>query len=120
MHPLAIVGATAGKLAHHAVSGMAGGLIIKNLPAAKPAARKALVGGLAGGIVAIRWVAEAAEEARLKAGDMLAEARTSLGEEVPPPSAVKAEDTDTSTDHVDRAGALRGVGWGAPDRSVAA
>lgn len=94
MHPLTIAGTAAGKLAHYAVSGVVGGLIIKNLPAAKPAARKALVGGLAGGIVASRWLASAAEEARLKAGDVLAEARTSLGEEVPPPSAV-----DVNHDH---------------------
>lgn len=99
MHPLALVGATAGKLAHYAVSGVVGGLIIKNLPAAKPAARKAVVGGLAGGIVAGRWLAEATEEARLKAGDMLAEARTSLGEEVPPPSAVKVEHDDHGHEH---------------------
>lgn len=99
MHPLAIVGATAGKLAHYAISGVVGGLIIKNLPAAKPAARKALVGGLAGGIVASRWLAEAAEEARLKAGDVMAEARTSLGEEVPPPSAVKVENDDHGHEH---------------------
>lgn len=91
MHPLALAGATAGKLAHYAVSGVVGGLIIKNLPAAKPVVRKALVGGLAGGIVASRWLASATEEARLKAGDVLAEARTSLGEEVPPPSAVTVE-----------------------------
>ncbi|MER7000871.1 DUF1490 family protein [Streptomyces sp. NPDC000410] len=99
MHPLAIVGATAGKLAHYAVSGVVGGLIIKNLPAAKPAARKALVSGLAGGIVAGRWLAEATEEARLKAGDVLAEARTSLGEEVPPPSAVEVNHDDHGHEH---------------------
>ncbi|MGW0364744.1 DUF1490 family protein [Streptomyces sp. NPDC002990] len=91
MHPLTIAGATVGKLTHYAVSGVVGGLIIRSLPAAKPAVRKALVGGLASGIVASRWVATATEEARLKAGDILAEARTSLGEEVPPPSAVTVE-----------------------------
>ncbi|MFF9788527.1 Protein of unknown function (DUF1490) [Streptomyces sp. SceaMP-e96] len=95
MHPVALAGAAAGRLAHHAVSGVVGALIIKGaaarLPQAKPAARKAVVGGLAGGILAGRWLASAAEEARLKAGDVLAEARTSLGEEVPPPSAVATE-----------------------------
>ncbi|MFC5146835.1 DUF1490 family protein [Streptomyces aureoversilis] len=95
MHPVALVGAAAGRLAHYAVSGVVGGLIIqeaaKRLPEAKPAARKALVGSIAGGIVAGRWLASAAEDARLKAGDMLAEARTTLGEEAPPPSAVAAE-----------------------------
>lgn len=99
MHPLAIAGATAGKLAHYAVSGVVGGLIIKNAPAAAPAARKALVSGLAGGIVASRWLASAAEEARLKAGDMLAEARTTLGEEVPPPSAVTVNHDDHGHEH---------------------
>ncbi|MGW0389975.1 DUF1490 family protein [Streptomyces sp. NPDC003042] len=88
MHPLALAGAAAGRMAHYAVSGVVGGLIIKYLPDARPAARKAVVGGLAGGIVAGRWLSSAAEEARLKAGDMLAEARGTLGEEVPPPSAV--------------------------------
>ncbi|WP_282697498.1 DUF1490 family protein [Streptomyces sp. CC208A] len=99
MHPLAIVGAAAGKLAHYAVSGVVGALIIQKLPDAKPAARKAVVGGLAGGIVAGRWLSEAAEEARLKAGDMLAEARTSLGEEAPPPSAVKVNHDDHGHEH---------------------
>ncbi|MEV3987646.1 DUF1490 family protein [Streptomyces sp. NPDC049837] len=95
MHPAALVGAAVGRLAHHAVSGIVGGVLLrgaaKAAPRAKPAARKALVGGLAGGIVAGRWLGSAAEEARLKAGDMLAEARSSLGEEAPPPSAVKAD-----------------------------
>jgi hypothetical protein len=48
---------------------------------------------MAGGIVAGRWLGSAAEEARLRAGDMLAEARSSLGEEAPPPSAVSVEHT---------------------------
>ncbi|MFC8094838.1 DUF1490 family protein [Streptomyces sp. NPDC057301] len=99
MHPLAVASATAGKLAHYAVSGVVGALLIKHLPEAKPAARKALVGGIAGGIVAGRWVASAAEEARLKAGDMLAEARTTLGEEVPPPSAVSVDNHDHGHEH---------------------
>ncbi|QLE70470.1 DUF1490 family protein [Streptomyces rectiverticillatus] len=103
MHPVALAGAAAGRLAHYAVSGVVGGLIIqgaaKRLPEAKPAARKALVGSLAGGIVAGRWLASAAEEARLKAGDMLAEARTTLGEEAPPPSAVSTEDHDHGHEH---------------------
>ncbi|WP_030214513.1 DUF1490 family protein [Streptomyces bikiniensis] len=99
MHPLAVVGATAGKLAHYAVSGVVGVLIVQKLPDAKPAARKALVGGLAGGIVAGRWLSSAAEEARLKAGDMLAEARTSLGEEAPPPSAVQVDHHDHGHEH---------------------
>ncbi|WP_058041010.1 DUF1490 family protein [Streptomyces roseifaciens] len=103
MHPVALAGAAAGRLAHYAISGVVGGLIIqgasKRLPEAKPAARKALVGGIAGGIVAGRWLASAAEEARLKAGDMLAEARTTLGEEASPPSAVGTEDHDHGHEH---------------------
>lgn len=95
MHPMAVAGAAAGRLAHYAASGVVGGLIIrglsKRLPDGTPAVRKAVVGSIAGGIVAGRWLSSAAEEARLKAGDMLAEARTSLGEEAPPPSAVKVD-----------------------------
>lgn len=56
---------------------MAGGLIIKNAPAVAPAARKALVSGLAGGIVASRWLASAAEEAWLKAGDIMSAVQVS-------------------------------------------
>jgi hypothetical protein len=103
MHPLALAGAAAGRLAHYAVSGVVGGLIIrgvsKRLPEGKPAARKALVGGIANGIVAGRRLASAAEETRLKAGDMLAEARTTLGEEARPPSAVRVEDHDHGHEH---------------------
>jgi hypothetical protein len=100
MHPVALAGAAAGRLAHHAVSGVVGGVLLrgaaKAAPKAKPAARRTLVSGLAGGIVAARWLGSAAEEARLKAGDMMAEARSSLGEEAPPPSAV---DTGHAHDH---------------------
>ncbi|GAA2530218.1 MULTISPECIES: DUF1490 family protein [Streptomyces] len=103
MHPTALVGAAAGRMAHFAVSGVIGGLIFrgaaKAAPTVKPAARKALVGSLAGGIVAGRWLGSAAEEARLKAGDMLAEARDSLGEEAPPPSAVSVEGHDHDHEH---------------------
>jgi hypothetical protein len=92
MHPAALAGSVVGRLAHYAVSGVVGAALVrgaaKAAPRAKPAARRAVVGGLAGGIVAARWFGSAAEEARLKAGDLLAEARSSLGEEAPPPSAV--------------------------------
>ncbi|GAA0448835.1 DUF1490 family protein [Streptomyces olivaceiscleroticus] len=95
MQPFAFASAATGRLVHYAVSGVAGVLIVKGatkaLPQAKPAARKAVVGGVAQGIRAGRWLASAAEEARLKAGDVLADARTSLGEEVPPPSEVATE-----------------------------
>ncbi|WP_274918497.1 DUF1490 family protein [Streptomyces sp. WZ-12] len=103
MHPVALAGTAAGRLAHHAVSGVVGALIVKgaakHLPGAKPAVRKAVVGSVAGGIVAGRWLAAAAEEARLKVGDVLAEARTSLGEEVPPPSAVATEGPEPDHGH---------------------
>lgn len=95
MHPAAIVGTAAGRLIHYTVSGVVGGLVLRGAaqaaPAAGPAARRLLVNGIAGGIVAGRWISGTAEEARLKAGDMLAEARSSLGEEVPPPSAVSPD-----------------------------
>ncbi|MYW20573.1 DUF1490 family protein [Streptomyces sp. SID2955] len=103
MHPLALAGAAAGRLAHYAVSGVVGGLIIRGVtrraPDGQPALRKALVGGIARGMVAGRWLASAAEEARLGAGDMVAEARTTLGEEAPPPSAVSVEDHDHGHEH---------------------
>ncbi|MGW0840708.1 DUF1490 family protein [Streptomyces sp. NPDC002787] len=95
MHPAGFVGAAAGRFVHYAVSGVVGAAVLRGAvraaPRVKPAARRALVGGLASGIVAGRWLGSAAEEARLKAGDMLAEARSSLGEEAPPPSAVDVE-----------------------------
>jgi hypothetical protein len=73
---MAVAGAAAGRLAHYTVSGVVGGLIIrglsKRLPDGTSAARKAVVGGIAGGIVAGRWLSSAAEEA-------------------PPPSAVTVE-----------------------------
>ncbi|MER7110520.1 DUF1490 family protein [Streptomyces sp. NPDC000229] len=103
MHPAAVAGAAVGRLAHHAVSGVVGGLVIraavKAAPTAKPAARRALVNGMAGGIVAGRRLGAAAEEARLKAGDLLAEARQQLGEEAPPPSAVGVEGHDHDHEH---------------------
>ncbi|MEU6665627.1 DUF1490 family protein [Streptomyces sp. NPDC046727] len=103
MHPLAVAGSAAGRLAHYAISGVVGGLIIrgvsKRLPDGTSAARKAVVSGIASGIVAGRWLASAAEEARLRAGDMIAEARTSLGEEAPPPSAVGVESRDHGHEH---------------------
>ncbi|MGP3975855.1 DUF1490 family protein [Streptomyces sp. 8N114] len=103
MHPAAAAGAAAGRLVHFAVSGTLGGLIIrgasKAAPKVKPVARRALVNGLAGGIVSGRWLGSAAEEARLKAGDMVAEARSSLGEEAAPPSAVSVEGDDHGHEH---------------------
>ncbi|MET8541215.1 DUF1490 family protein [Kitasatospora sp. NPDC004799] len=103
MHPAAVAGAAAGRLLHYTVSGVVGGLVLRGAaqaaPKAGPAARRALVNGIAGGIVAGRWISGAAEEARLKAGDMLAEARSTLGEEAPPPSAVGTESHDHDHEH---------------------
>jgi hypothetical protein len=103
MHPAALAGTVLGRLAHHAVSGVVGAVLVRGAvkagPRARPAARRTVVGGLAGGIVAARWLGSAAEEARLKAGDMLAEARSSLGEEAPPPSAVDLDGHDHDHEH---------------------
>ncbi|MFD7441646.1 DUF1490 family protein [Streptomyces sp. NPDC059909] len=103
MHPLALAGSAAGRLAHDAVSGVVGGLFIQGvserLPDGTPAVRKVRLGGIANGIVAGRWVASAAEEAWLEAGDMTTEARTTLGEVAPPPSAVTVEIHDHGHEH---------------------
>ncbi|MFD5653384.1 DUF1490 family protein [Streptomyces sp. NPDC127039] len=103
MHPFAVAGAAAGRIAHYAVSGVVGVAIVratsKRLPNARPAARKAVVQGIASGLTAGRWLASAAEEARLKAGDVVAEARDTLGEEAPPPSAVSVREQDHGHEH---------------------
>lgn len=51
---------------------------------AKPAARGLLASGITGGIT----TGATGRGGRLKAGDLLAEAREQLGEEAPPPSAM--------------------------------
>ncbi|MBB6414579.1 DUF1490 family protein [Streptomyces sp. AK010] len=103
MQPAALAATAFGRLAHHAVSGVVGAVLIrgaaKAAPRVRPAARRGVVSGIAGGIVAARWLGSAAEEARLKAGDMVAEARESLGEEAPPPSAVDLSGHDHDHDH---------------------
>ncbi|WP_246884703.1 DUF1490 family protein [Streptomyces sp. GESEQ-4] len=95
MHPAAFAGVVVGRITHYALSGTAGVLVLrgaaKAAPKAKPVARRLLVSGIAGGITTGRRLGETAEEARLKAGDLLAEAREQLGEEAPPPSAVGVE-----------------------------
>jgi hypothetical protein len=48
-------------------------------------ARRIAVRTVASGIVAARWIESATEEARLRAADVLAEAKASLGEEPAPP-----------------------------------
>jgi hypothetical protein len=47
--------------------------------------RRMAVRTVASGIVAARWIESATEEARLRAADVLAEAKASLGEEPTPP-----------------------------------
>ncbi|MBV7697563.1 DUF1490 family protein [Streptomyces sp. TRM70350] len=91
MHPAAFAGAVVGRITHYALSGTAGVLVLRGAAKAKPSARRLLVSGIAGGITTGRRLGAAAEEARLKAGDLLAEAREQLGEEAPPPSAVGVE-----------------------------
>ena len=48
-------------------------------------ARRVAVRTVASGIVAARWIESATEEARLRAADVVAEAKASLGEEPAPP-----------------------------------
>jgi Protein of unknown function (DUF1490) len=88
MHPGALfTGSLGRRLVEYTLAGVAGNLIVqggaKLVPRAKPAARRLAVGTIAQTIVAGRRLNEAAEEARLRAGDMMAEARASLGEQTP-------------------------------------
>ena len=72
-----------------AAAGVLGDLIVTGAHRVAPqqAGRRLVVRAMAGGIVLGRRLEQAAEEARLLAGDLLAEARGSLGEEVPAPAA---------------------------------
>jgi hypothetical protein len=72
-----------------AAAGVLGDLIVSGARRVLPerAGRRLAVRMMAGGIVAGRRLEQAAEEARLLAGDLLAEARSSLGEEAVPPAA---------------------------------
>lgn len=82
-------GSMVSRLAHYAIAGTAGNLIVRGAtrlrPYAAPAARRATVKVIAAGIVGGRKLGDAAEEARLQAGDLLAEARADLGETAPAP-----------------------------------
>ncbi|MGW6602525.1 DUF1490 family protein [Streptomyces sp. NPDC055036] len=106
MFPAAI-----GWLAHHTVSGIFGAVIargvMKAAPRAKPVARKAAVNSVAGGIVAGRWLASAAEEARLKAGDVVSEAQAQLGEDSSGPGTPAASPGQGSGDTKAKSGAMR-------------
>ncbi|GAA2787573.1 DUF1490 family protein [Saccharopolyspora taberi] len=93
MHVLA--GPVASKLVHYAISGTIGVAVVKAAqrvaPTLGPVAREWAVAAAARGIVVGRTLNGLAEEARLKAGDLIAEAHESLGEQAPAPSS-----TDTS------------------------
>jgi hypothetical protein len=77
-----------GRLLHIAASGVAGHVLVAGgrRLVSRPAAREATVSMIAGGLVAGRRLEAAAEETRLRAGDLVAEARARLGEEAPPPA----------------------------------
>lgn len=78
------------RMVQYAIAGTTGNLIVKGAakarPWAGPVARRVAVRGVAVGIVGGRRLGDLAEEARLQAGDVLADARASLGE-APPPAA---------------------------------
>jgi hypothetical protein len=82
----------------YAVAGTVGNLIVRSAialaPIVRPAARQAVVAGLAGGILGSRRVLRVGEHARLKAGDLLAEAYQRLGEQAPVPSAAGGDGHD--------------------------
>jgi hypothetical protein len=79
------------RLVDYAVAGTIGQLIVRGFLAARPmlgpAARRAAVAGLAGGMLTGRRLAAAAEEARLRIGDLVAEAHAQIGEPAPAPTA---------------------------------
>ena len=89
MHGALIAGPLWRKLVSYAAIGTAGDLVVKGAsraaPKVAPVARRAAVLGAAQGIVLGRRLGEVAEEARLKASDILAEAHASLGEQAPAP-----------------------------------
>jgi Protein of unknown function (DUF1490) len=72
-----------------AAAGVLGDLIVTGARRVIPEnfGRRVVVRTMAGGMVVGRRLESAAEEARLLAGDLLAEARVSLGEEARPPAA---------------------------------
>ena len=82
-------GSMVSRLGHYAIAGTAGNLIVRGAtrlrPYAGPVARRATVRVIAAGIVGGRKLGDTAEEARLQAGDLFADARASLGETAPAP-----------------------------------
>ncbi|HEX3826736.1 MAG TPA: DUF1490 family protein [Sporichthyaceae bacterium] len=75
------------RLADWAVAGTVGHLIVRAAVAARPTvaplARRAVVNGLAGGLIGGRRLATMGEEARLRFGDLVAEAHAKVGEPAP-------------------------------------
>ncbi|QUH03988.1 DUF1490 family protein [Saccharopolyspora erythraea] len=91
-----LLGSFAAKLVHYTVSGTVGVAVVRAAehaaPQLKPKARELAVNTMARGIVVGRTLSGFAEEARLKAGDLVAEAHESLGQEAPAPTSVQAKD----------------------------
>jgi len=76
------------KLGELALVGAAGHLVVRcaTRVLGSNTARNLVVGAVADGIVLSRWVGETVEGARLRAGDLRAQALATLGEQVPPPT----------------------------------
>lgn len=88
------------KLGDYAVAGVAGHLVVRGAVrvARSRASHGLLVGVVADGIAISRRVGAAVEQTRLRAGDVYAEALTTLGEDVPPPP-TPGRATDDGHDH---------------------
>lgn len=93
----------AARLLHYAVAGTAGNLIVKGAarvtPMVRPHARRLAVSAISQGIVLSRRLEATAEDSRLKAGDLLAEARAELGESATPPRQGDAGSGDVGHEH---------------------
>lgn len=76
-----------------AAAGVAGNLIVAGVRRLVPpgTVHRAAVSGVAGGIRLGRSMARTVEEAQLRAGDLVAEAHASMGEEAPVPGAAPDE-----------------------------
>ncbi len=77
------------RLIDYVIAGTVGNLLVRSAtraaPALRPHLRRGAVASLAQGIRWSRQLEGAAEEARLRTGDLLAEAREQLGEDAAPP-----------------------------------
>jgi hypothetical protein len=81
------------KLGEFALAGAAGHVIVRGAARVlrSNTARQLVVGAVADGIMVSRRVGAAFEEARLRAGDLRAEALATLGEQAPPPQTPGAD-----------------------------